>query len=129
MHSSFSVGLYIISHFSNGSKEVHIVFDNPGRLPDLPKAFERKRRDDAATLSSDHVHVAFSDTCTVPSNWRDCLSCRQCKRTLVLYLGQSFKNITESTCRLKPRLHVALITRVGIRIKLIWIRVNALTHL
>ena len=84
------------------------MFDNPGRLPDSPKAFERKHRDDAATLSSDHVHVAFSDTCTIPSNWRDCLSCRQCKRTLVLYLSQSFKNITESTCRLRDQQKVVL---------------------
>ena len=74
----------------------------------IPKSFERRRRDDTASPSSDHKHVAFSDACSVPSNWRDCLACRECKRALVLYLGQSFKQLAEGVCRLKEHQKVTL---------------------
>ena len=107
-YTEFLLRRFVVSHLSKGSKEVHIVFDNPGRLPESPKAFERRRRDDAATLSSDHRHVVFSDTCVLPSNWRDCLNCRQCKRSLVLYLGQSFKNYAVSVCKLRGQQKVVL---------------------
>ena len=82
-----------------GSMEAHIVFDNPGRLPESPKSFEQRHRDDAATLSSNHQHN-FLDICAVPSNWRDCPACRECKQALVLYLGQPFKNYAVNVCRL-----------------------------
>ena len=103
MHSSISV-----HHLANGCSEFHVVFDNPGRQPNSPKLFERKRRDDTASLSSDHKHVTFSDACPVPSKWRDCLACRVCKRALVLYLGQSFKQFVVSTCRLREHQKVIL---------------------
>ena len=70
---------------------MHIVFDNPGRQPASPKALEHKRRDDSNVLSHDHKHVRFTAETTVPTRWRDqCLSCRECKRNLVLYLGEYF---------------------------------------
>ena len=37
-YAQFLLRRFVTSHFSNGSKEVHIVFDNPGRLPDSPCA-------------------------------------------------------------------------------------------
>ena len=40
-------------------------------------------------LFADHKHVTFSDAYSVPSNWKDCLACRECKRALVLNLSQS----------------------------------------
>ena len=67
-----------------------------------------KRRDDSASLSSDHKHVTFSDTCPVPSKQRDCLACRKCKRALVLCLGQSFKQLPLDTCRLRELQKVVL---------------------
>ena len=45
---------WFVHHLTNGCNEVHVVFDNPGRQPNSPKSFERRRRDDTATLSSDH---------------------------------------------------------------------------
>ena len=107
-YTQFLLRRFVVSHFSKGCKEVHIVFDNPGRLPESPKSFERRRRDDAATLSSDHRHTAFSDACALPSNWRDCLNCRQCKRALVVYLGQSMKNHAVTTCKLRGQQNVVL---------------------
>ena len=73
-----------------------------------PKSFERRRKDDTASLSSDNKHVTFSDACPVSSNWRDCLVCRDCKRALVLYLGQSFKQFAVDTCRLRKHQKVIL---------------------
>ena len=40
--------------------------------------------------------------------WRDCLACRECKRALVLYLGQSFKQFAVGTCRLREHQKVIL---------------------
>ena len=107
-YTEFLLRRFVVSHFSRGCNEVHIVFDNPGRLPDSPKSFERRRRDDAATLSSDHRHAAFSDTWALPSNWRDCLNCRHCKRALVVHLGQSMKNHAATMCKLRGQQKVIL---------------------
>ena len=52
----------------------------------IPSKITRQRRDELHTISPDHQHAEFSDT----SNWRELLSCRECKRNLVLYLGKSF---------------------------------------
>ena len=87
---------------------MHVVFDNPGRQPNSPKSFERKRRDDTASLSTDHKYLTFTDTCPIPYKWRDCLACRECKRALVLYLGQSFKQFAVGTCRLREHQKVIL---------------------
>ena len=51
----FLLRRFVINFFSSGTNQVHIVFDNPGRLPNTPKAFERKRRDSERTVSSDHM--------------------------------------------------------------------------
>ena len=107
-YSQFLLRRFVLHHLTNGCSEAHIVFDNPGRQPNSPKSFERKRRDDTATLSSDHKHIAFSDECPVPLNWRDCLACRECKRALVLYLGQSFKHLSVGTCKLRGNQKVVL---------------------
>ena len=49
-----------------------------------------------------------SDECPVPLNWMDCLACRECKRALVLYLGQSFKQLSVGTCKLRGNQNVIL---------------------
>ena len=86
-YARFLLRRFVTPHFSNGSMEIHIV---SGNALDSPKAFERKRRDETALLPSDHKHVSFSDVCAVPPKWRECLLCRFCKRSLVLFLGDSF---------------------------------------
>ena len=37
-----------------GCDEVHIIFDNPGRLQNTPKYFEHKRRDKLAIVKTNH---------------------------------------------------------------------------
>jgi hypothetical protein len=66
-YSQFLLRRFVLHHLTNGCSEVHVVFDNPGRQPNSPKSFERKRRDDTASLSSDHKHLTFTDTCPLPS--------------------------------------------------------------
>ena len=79
-----------IPHFIKGVIQVHILFDNPGCIPhNTPKAVEQHRRGSAHALSPEHQHYKFFDS-AVPSNWRDCLHCRSCKRRLVLYIGETF---------------------------------------
>ena len=107
-YSQFLLRRFVLHHLTNGCNEVHVVFDNSGRQPNFPKSLERRHRNDTAPLSSDHKHVIFSDACFVPSNWRDCLACRECKRASVLYLGQSFKQLAVDTCRLREYQKVVL---------------------
>ena len=73
---------------SAGIQEIHIVFDNPGRFNHHPKDIERERRTNKE--KGPHAHCEFKDEMKIPSNWRDILECRECKRKLVLYLGDRF---------------------------------------
>ena len=95
-YSSFLIRRYVLPYFKAGTPTVHIVFDNPGRLPATPKAFEQNRRDSANKLPSDHKHIHLNDTSSVPSKWREHLSCRTCKRSIVLYLGKSLLDHSSS---------------------------------
>ena len=88
-YTQFLLRRYALPHFVKGAKEVHIIFDNPGRQLLSPKSFERRRRDDTGTLASDHHHAQFCDDSGIPQKWRDHLQCRECKRNLVEHLGKS----------------------------------------
>ena len=82
---------FIVPQWLRGSKEVHIIFENPGRIPESPKQFERTRRDDCATVISNHVCSEITNTSQIPSKWRDnFINCRNCKRKLVLFLTNYF---------------------------------------
>lgn len=89
-YSLFLLRRFALPHFVRGSTEVHLVFDNPGRQPKSPKILEQKRRDEMSSLSLSHQHCTFSDEMSPPGSWREQLSCRVCKRNLVLYLGNFF---------------------------------------
>ena len=96
-YARFLIKRFTIPHFIKGviqvhilfdnPIQVHILFDNPGCIPNTPKAVEQRRRDSAHALSPEHQHYEVFDSAAVPSNWRDCLHCRSCKRRLVLYIG------------------------------------------
>lgn len=106
-YSQFLLRRFVLPRLVSGSFEVHIVFDNPGRQPHSPKAFERLRRDDSNSLPPDHVHFSYTDTCPPPSNWREYLSCRKCKRDLVLYLGASLMQYSASMVRRQQKVILA----------------------
>ena len=72
-YATFLLQHFVMPHLASGTQEVHIVFDNPGRQPDSPKAFERMHRDAMNALPSDHKHAQFGDS-SVPTRWREHLS-------------------------------------------------------
>lgn len=81
---------FAIPYYQRGAKEVHLVFDYPGRLTFNPKDCEHKRRyndNQAKTTAKEHCHIVFSPQSAIPRPWRAYLDCRQCKRSLVEALG------------------------------------------
>ena len=88
-YSKFLAERFIAPHFARPStSEVHLLFDNPGRLKMTPKCFEQERRDEAASISPGHVCHSFEENAKLPRKWRtDLLHCRQCKGKLVEFLG------------------------------------------
>ena len=54
-YGDFLFARFIVPQWLRGSKEVHVIFDNPGRIPESPKLFERDRHDDCATVLSNHL--------------------------------------------------------------------------
>lgn len=51
--------LLVKCYFSSGSNQVYVVFDNPGGLPDSPKAFE-KQTDSVKVITSIIMNMCFS---------------------------------------------------------------------
>lgn len=58
----------IISYFSNGSGELHLIFDNPGRLKAMPKYFEQKRRDQLSPVVPGHECENVKAITRLPKN-------------------------------------------------------------
>ena len=106
-YSSFLFRRFALPHFIHGSMEVHILFDNPGRQPSSPKSLEQRRRDLVSSLPQDHQHSTFADTCSPPPKWRELLGCRDCKRKLVLYLGDFFMHNAQKMLREQQRFILA----------------------
>ena len=77
---------YVKPHFHAGVREVHILFDNPGALPETPKEIEQKRRDEH-NKSQSHTCVQLQHSQEIPHKWRELLSCRKCKRNLTIYIA------------------------------------------
>ena len=87
---------HIDFYVRNGAKEVHVVFDDPGAwacpgsLPNTPKQFEHLHRDQQH-IKEDHSCMELSLDSLIPKNWREnILSCRKCKRRLVVLLSKFF---------------------------------------
>ena len=47
-------------HLKAGVTSVHVVFDNPGLLPEAPKEIEHRRRDNTTKDLSAHHCIHFS---------------------------------------------------------------------
>ena len=70
---------FVQPHFKQGTREVHVLFDNPPQSNFNPKQWEQENRDDGQKqTTSVHVHD-ISDTTQVPSNWKEFIACRQCR--------------------------------------------------
>ena len=85
-YANFLAKQHILPHFARGSKEVHLIFDDPGRHPNSPKAFERARR--SAQAETTHSCITFNEAIPTPKRWQESiLTCHRCKRGLVSFLA------------------------------------------
>ena len=93
-NANFLLARHVVTQFKRGAIEVHIIFDNPGRLKNTPKYFEQVRRDASRKISIDHYCDDLQGSTKIPNvNWQDnIVSCRECKRRLVKFLGIYFLN-------------------------------------
>lgn len=88
-YANFLIQRYITPHFTRGSIEVHLLFDNPGRHAYTPKSFERRRRDISANVGVNHVCDEFHTSYPIPKKWRESIiNCHNCKRNLVYFLSK-----------------------------------------
>ena len=90
-YALFLLRRFIVSQFHKGSKEVHVIFDNPGHLKNIPK-YEQKRRDKATQVLADHKCDDITSDSAIPhKKWRESvINCRRCKRMLAQYIGKFF---------------------------------------
>ena len=78
---------FVLLYFNRGCREVHVIFDNPERL-ELPKTFERDRRDKIASVTV-HTCDSIEATIPIPAKWREnVINCRQCKKSLTEFLSK-----------------------------------------
>ena len=107
-YGRFLIKRYTISEFHKGSEEVHVIFDNPGRIH-TPKYFEQKHRDVNARVQADHKCGIFTnDTEIPPKKWREnFINCHRCKRNLVIFLGQFFLQNVSTFLSMNQALYVA----------------------
>ena len=108
-YAHFLLRRFIVSQFSKGGDEVHVIFDNPGRLQNTPKYFEQKRRDSIAKLSPDHTCSGITtSTVLLHKKWREnFLNCRKCKRSLVQFVGNFFLQNAAAHLSANQTLYVA----------------------
>ena len=74
---------FILTQFSCGSTEVHVIFDNPERVRNTPKSLEQSRHDCTSTISPDHTCEPLLSTAKIQplSCWRDnYINYRECQR-------------------------------------------------
>ena len=83
-YGNFLLKRFITPHLRKGSKEIHLLFDEPGQQEENPKSFEQARRE---LPPSDHQCMVFCEDAEVPSYWRKTISCRKCKRSLTVFLS------------------------------------------
>ena len=89
-YTRFLLTRFILTQFSRGSEEVHVIFDNPARTKITPKSIEQSRRDYSNTVSTTHTCEELLPTTKIPTLtcWREnYINCRQCKRQLVKFIG------------------------------------------
>jgi len=108
-YGKFLIKRYIMPHLNRSTREVHVVFDNPGRLQNSPKYFEQRRRDANAKVVSDHCCDDFTQSTKIPpGKWREqFLNCRVCKRNLVKFLGTHFLHNIGPHLHPQQTLHIA----------------------
>ena len=89
-YSKFLFNQFVLEHFKAGTKEVHLIFDNPTNHRFNPKQFEHARRYINKKCNTQHEHCEFTPNSNIPSGWKEHLECRVCKRAITEAIGISF---------------------------------------
>jgi hypothetical protein len=72
---------FLMPHLNASVYELHVIFDDPQQMPELPKVIEQKRRDNKQVKISHHQCIDIDDNAKVPSDWRgNIINCRTCKK-------------------------------------------------
>lgn len=92
-NAKFLMQRFILTQFSKGSNDVHVIFDTPGRLANTPKYLEQQRRDATAKLPQQHCCDTIQTNTKIPKGkWHDnFINCRECKRSLVLRIFRELR--------------------------------------
>ena len=108
-YANFLMKRFIITRFNRESSEVHIIFDNPGRLQNTPKYFEQTRRDATAKVKANHFCDELTGNTKIPNGkWQETIiNCRQCKRNMVKFLTWYFLNNAQPHLQHHQTLYVA----------------------
>ena len=89
-YAKFLLTRFIRQHLNAGATEVHVVFDNPGSMPESPKEIEQGRRDaHSSNPPSDHTCFVMNHDMNIPDKWRTILECRKCKSNLTSYVASA----------------------------------------
>ncbi len=95
-YTNFLLRRYVEHFYTQGTLEVHIIFDKQYGREFNPKQWEQSQRDQSTKRNEEdpHVHISnITDTAQVASNWRALLGCRICKHQLLLYLSESMLSL------------------------------------
>ena len=56
---------FAIQYYKTGVKEVHLIFDKPGRQNFNPKQFEHNKRYSMCKLAKEHQHYSFTENTSI----------------------------------------------------------------
>ena len=89
---------FVLPHFKNGVKQVHVIFDCPNTNNKSPKEIERNKRDKEHKVTSHHTHANITQSGEIPSNWRDdIINCHECKKNLCHFLGMDMLQTVQTS--------------------------------
>ena len=82
-YAMFLHNRFFVPHYRNNAKEIHLIVDAPKEQSFKPKMFEQERCDKGHASNCTHEHITLKPTTQPPTKWRECLECRQCKRSII----------------------------------------------
>ena len=84
------------------------MFDTPEHLPSTPKYFEQQRHDATVKLPQQYCcHTIQTDTKIPKGKWHKFINCHECKRSLVLFLGNYFMYNIQAYLKSHETLYIA----------------------
>ena len=107
--SKFLMQWFILTQFSKGSTEVHVIFYTPRPLANTPKYFEQQRRDAIVKLPQQHCcDTIQTNTKVTKGKWHNnFINHLECKQSLVPFLGNYFVHNIQAYLKSHETLYIA----------------------